>query len=163
MGKRGLIQRAVDSYRNRNPTMRSRRVARQTKMLNGTLRKRKSIYPVDNNSNGDNASPSCGTTTVTSIPKTMTMEDELHMRFRVKITLDQVDLNDIDLSFRTANSVYPRAMAMNAMASDDQFLQQKWMEENACNELGWKLVSLKKKTLREILLNIFLLLLNRRG
>ncbi|KAI7849851.1 hypothetical protein BDC45DRAFT_573548 [Circinella umbellata] len=40
-GKRGLIQRAVDSYRNRSPSMRSRRVARQAKLLNGTLRKRK--------------------------------------------------------------------------------------------------------------------------
>ncbi|CAO3624087.1 unnamed protein product [Cunninghamella blakesleeana] len=40
-GKRGLIQRAVDSYRNRYPSMRSRRVARQEKLLKGTLRKRK--------------------------------------------------------------------------------------------------------------------------
>ena len=40
-GKRGLIQRAVDSYRNRYPSMRSRRVARQEKLMNGTLRKRK--------------------------------------------------------------------------------------------------------------------------
>lgn len=40
-GKRGLIQRAVDSYRNRYPSMRSRRVARQAKLMNGTLRKRK--------------------------------------------------------------------------------------------------------------------------
>ncbi|ORX62128.1 hypothetical protein DM01DRAFT_1331589 [Hesseltinella vesiculosa] len=40
-GKRGLIQRAVDCYRNLYPSMRSRRVARQAKLLNGTLRKRK--------------------------------------------------------------------------------------------------------------------------
>ncbi|KAJ3397031.1 hypothetical protein HDU92_001044 [Lobulomyces angularis] len=39
-GKRGLIQRAVDSYRNRFPEMRSRRVVRQEKLINGTLRKR---------------------------------------------------------------------------------------------------------------------------
>ncbi|KAI8377331.1 hypothetical protein BD560DRAFT_445359 [Blakeslea trispora] len=40
-GRRGLIQRAVDSYRNRHAGMRSRRVARQEKVANGTLRKRR--------------------------------------------------------------------------------------------------------------------------
>ncbi|KAL1921267.1 uncharacterized protein VTP21DRAFT_10983 [Calcarisporiella thermophila] len=41
-GRRGLLQRAVDSYRNRCPEMRSRRVVRQEKLRNGTLRKRHS-------------------------------------------------------------------------------------------------------------------------
>ncbi|ORX53584.1 hypothetical protein DM01DRAFT_1407734 [Hesseltinella vesiculosa] len=41
-GKRGLIQRAVDSYRNRHAELRSRRVTRQEKVANGTLRKRRS-------------------------------------------------------------------------------------------------------------------------
>ncbi|CAO3650245.1 unnamed protein product [Cunninghamella blakesleeana] len=40
-GKRGLIQRAVDSYRNRHAELRSRRVTRQEKVANGTLRKRR--------------------------------------------------------------------------------------------------------------------------
>ena len=39
-GKRGLIQRAVDSYRNRLPETRSRRVLRQEKLHSGTLRRR---------------------------------------------------------------------------------------------------------------------------
>jgi hypothetical protein len=39
--RRGLIQRAVDSYRNRHAEMRSRRVTRQEKVANGTLRKRR--------------------------------------------------------------------------------------------------------------------------
>ncbi|CAM0138544.1 hypothetical protein VKS41_007164 [Umbelopsis sp. WA50703] len=39
-GRRGLIQRAVDSYRNRHRDLRSRRVTRQEKIANGTLRKR---------------------------------------------------------------------------------------------------------------------------
>ncbi|KAI8578490.1 hypothetical protein K450DRAFT_247135 [Umbelopsis ramanniana AG] len=39
-GRRGLIQRAVDSYRNRHRELRSRRVTRQEKIANGTLRKR---------------------------------------------------------------------------------------------------------------------------
>ncbi|RUS15089.1 hypothetical protein BC937DRAFT_92914 [Endogone sp. FLAS-F59071] len=41
-GKRGLLQRAVDSFRNRYPNMRSRRVVRQEKLLIGTLRRRQS-------------------------------------------------------------------------------------------------------------------------
>ncbi|KAI8638793.1 hypothetical protein BD408DRAFT_422433 [Parasitella parasitica] len=41
-GRRGLIQRAVDSFRNRHTEMRSRRVTRQEKVANGTLRKRRS-------------------------------------------------------------------------------------------------------------------------
>ncbi|KAI9323260.1 hypothetical protein BX666DRAFT_1873326 [Dichotomocladium elegans] len=40
-GRRGLIQRAVDSYRNRHAEMRSRRVTRQEKVANGTLRRRR--------------------------------------------------------------------------------------------------------------------------
>ncbi|KAI9350339.1 hypothetical protein BDR26DRAFT_1003928 [Obelidium mucronatum] len=39
-GQKGLIQRAVDSFRNRFPDLRSRRVVRQEKYLNGTLRQR---------------------------------------------------------------------------------------------------------------------------
>ncbi|KAM0682914.1 hypothetical protein MDAP_002153 [Mitosporidium daphniae] len=44
-GKRGLIQRAVDSYRNRFNVSRSRRVLRQEKLLNGTLRRRADSAP----------------------------------------------------------------------------------------------------------------------
>ncbi|KAF7721517.1 hypothetical protein EC973_004543 [Apophysomyces ossiformis] len=40
-GRRGLIQRAVDSYRNLHKEMKSRRVARLEKIQNGTLRKRR--------------------------------------------------------------------------------------------------------------------------
>ncbi|KAJ1950161.1 hypothetical protein IWQ62_006615, partial [Dispira parvispora] len=40
--KRGILQRAVDSYRNRRPDLKSRRVVRQEKLNNGTLRPRSS-------------------------------------------------------------------------------------------------------------------------
>ncbi|KAI8391666.1 uncharacterized protein BYT42DRAFT_557648 [Radiomyces spectabilis] len=46
-GRRGLIQRAVDSYRNRHENMRSRRVTRQEKVANGTLRKRRAKKAVN--------------------------------------------------------------------------------------------------------------------
>ncbi|KAK4510375.1 uncharacterized protein ATC70_004805 [Mucor velutinosus] len=48
-GRRGLIQRAVDSYRNRHAEMRSRRVTRQEKVANGTLRKRRSKKSLTSN------------------------------------------------------------------------------------------------------------------
>ncbi|KAI7881499.1 uncharacterized protein EV154DRAFT_471453 [Mucor mucedo] len=48
-GRRGLIQRAVDSYRNRHAEMRSRRVTRQEKVANGTLRKRRSKKALNQN------------------------------------------------------------------------------------------------------------------
>jgi hypothetical protein len=41
-GKKGLIQRAVDSYRNINKQSRSRRVIKQEKLSNGTIRRRHS-------------------------------------------------------------------------------------------------------------------------
>ncbi|KAI9032823.1 hypothetical protein CLU79DRAFT_830657 [Phycomyces nitens] len=40
-GSRGLIQRSVDCFRNSRPEMRSRRVSRQVKVNNGTLRRRR--------------------------------------------------------------------------------------------------------------------------
>ncbi|KAF7728034.1 hypothetical protein EC973_006799 [Apophysomyces ossiformis] len=78
-GRRGLIQRAVDCYRNHHPTMRSRRVARQEKLKNGTLRKR------------------AGT-------KDYLILDGL----RIKTNLSTVDLNNIPESFRLSNTVFPK-------------------------------------------------------
>jgi hypothetical protein len=60
-GKRGLIQRAVDSYRNRFPEMRSRRVMRQEKLVKGTLRRRSdrpSSLNYDSDSDSEDMMPS---------------------------------------------------------------------------------------------------------
>lgn len=128
-GKRGLIQRAVDFYRNRTPTMRSRRVARQARLLDGTLKKRKStIHQQDLQTSKYDVIP--------NIPKTMTMEDDHQDRIRVKITLDQVNVDDIDMEFRLSNCVYPRAMKYQQLSLLSDIHQQ----EAVCNELGWKLV-----------------------
>ncbi|CAO3615093.1 unnamed protein product [Cunninghamella blakesleeana] len=125
-GKRGLIQRAVDFYRNRTPTMRSRRVARQARLLDGTLKKRKNtIHQQDLLTNKYDVIP--------NIPKTITMEDDHQDRIRVKITLDQVNVDDIDMEFRLSNCVYPRAMNYQQPSSDIH------QQESVCNELGWKL------------------------
>ncbi|CEJ02425.1 hypothetical protein RMCBS344292_16431 [Rhizopus microsporus] len=120
-GKRGLIQRAVDSYRNRYPSMRSRRVARQEKLMNGTLRKRKSRQ-------------------IEPLPKTIMM-DEQGQRIRIKINLDAVALDDISDEFRKANCPFPRAIHAPANGSI------RWIEESRCNEIAWKLAWLNPKHL----------------
>ncbi|KAI7873025.1 hypothetical protein BDF14DRAFT_64589 [Spinellus fusiger] len=152
-GKRGLIQRAVDSYRNRYPSMRSRRVARQEKLLNGTLRKRKQRE--DEFSLTDSASPhpSFSLTPLSTVivkpahhSKTLSIDDVVaNMRYRIKIDVENVDLDDIDLPFRTANCVFPRTMNVSQSQSTNGCAR--WLEETLCNELGWKLAWLNQRYL----------------
>ncbi|KAL0076467.1 hypothetical protein F4703DRAFT_1761611 [Phycomyces blakesleeanus] len=175
-GKRGLIQRAVDSYRNRYPSMRSRRVARQEKLMNGTLRKRKHrdeheeetlALNINTNTNTNIinysalASPSPSPPpssclpplTLESViikpahqPKTIAIDDfASNTRFRIKINIDSVNLNEISQSFRKANCPFPRATT----TSPDQYMggRTRWLEESMCNELGWKLAWLNSRVL----------------
>ncbi|KAK4516447.1 uncharacterized protein ATC70_011419 [Mucor velutinosus] len=160
-GKRGLIQRAVDSYRNRYPSMRSRRVARQEKLLKGTLRKRKqreseelgedeerpvkSVKSIDSIS----AIPADGVPGSTSVnadlPKTVSIDDGVGgAKHRIRINVETVSLDTIDMQFRKANCVYPRAMEIN---TSSPFASQRQIEEAKCNELGWKLAWLNPKQL----------------
>jgi hypothetical protein len=141
-GKRGLIQRAVDSYRNRYPSMRSRRVARQEKLMNGTLRKRKNREGEDSLS--DPATPSevsslaSVTTPSAHHPKTIAIEDAAtNQRFRIKINVESVELDEINIEFRMANCPYPRVMNTKQPVVNNT----RWLEESMCNELAWKLVS----------------------
>ncbi|KAI8384928.1 uncharacterized protein BYT42DRAFT_564112 [Radiomyces spectabilis] len=168
-GKRGLIQRAVDSYRNRYPSMRSRRVARQEKLLNGTLRKRKN-KEMEEETLADIASSlaSCNaaftasifttpTTSTTSPlnalivkpanhPKTLAIDDlNTNTRHKIKINVETVNLDDITPEFRKANCPYSRVMGMEA----DHYIagRTRWLEETMCNELAWKLAWLNPKIL----------------
>ncbi|KAI9497211.1 hypothetical protein BDB00DRAFT_805450 [Zychaea mexicana] len=160
-GKRGLIQRAVDSYRNRYPSMRSRRVARQEKLLKGTLRKRKNREdePFSSESTGTvkqhqqqaSSTTSAGqqqagaplSTLAAAIvkpanhPKTLVIEDG-GVRLRIKINVEGMDLGEIPYEFRRANCVFPRAMIVSQPAAQTT---TRWLEESLCNELGWKLVT----------------------
>ncbi|CDS06188.1 hypothetical protein LRAMOSA08716 [Lichtheimia ramosa] len=155
-GKRGLIQRAVDSYRNRSPSMRSRRVARQAKLLNGTLRKRKQQQTHQESPPTPSASEaeeeeedhcvfptSLAAATVKSAhsPKTLILVDDTNNRIRIKINVDGVALDSIPLDFRQANTVFPRAVSSN---HNDP---QRYIEESICNELGWKLAWLNPRFL----------------
>ncbi|KAI8075439.1 uncharacterized protein B0P05DRAFT_547517 [Gilbertella persicaria] len=158
-GKRGLIQRAVDSYRNRYPSMRSRRVARQEKLLKGTLRKRKQQRDSEEpNDNTDRPVKSAKTDKTNSssvaantnnkhhdLPKTVSIDDGIGgTKYRIRINVDSVSLDSIDQEFRKANCVYPRAMEINTMSP---FASQRQLEEAKCNELGWKLAWLNPKQL----------------
>lgn len=127
-GKRGLIQRAVDSYRNRYPSMRSRRVARQEKLLKGTLRKRK------NNNNNEH-------------PKVLLLDEVVgssQHKCRLRINIESVSLDAIDLEFRKANCVFPRAIHIT---QDTPNVSQRRLDEAQCNEIGWKLAWLNPRPL----------------
>ncbi|ORX43096.1 hypothetical protein DM01DRAFT_1340869 [Hesseltinella vesiculosa] len=148
-GKRGLIQRAVDSYRNRYPSMRSRRVARQEKLRKGTLRKRRPT------AEGEDLQVACGTVNKIpklypsqdkSKPKTLTVEDHLGHKYRIRINIETVDLQTIDPHFRRANCVFPRALPISSQ-DIDHTLTRRHLDEARCNELAWKLAWLNPKHL----------------
>ncbi|KAI9277757.1 hypothetical protein BY458DRAFT_545502 [Sporodiniella umbellata] len=137
-GKRGLIQRAVDSYRNRYPSMRSRRVARQEKLLKGTLRKRKQRE-------SEEPEEPQGKRSETDTPKTVSIHDgHGQHKCKIRMNVDSVCLDVIDVDFRKSNCVYPRAMEINTKSP---FASQKQLEEVRCNELAWKLAWLNPKQL----------------
>ncbi|KAG2225929.1 hypothetical protein INT45_006625 [Circinella minor] len=158
-GKRGLIQRAVDSYRNRYPSMRSRRVARQEKLLKGTLRKRKNREDETSESTANSGmvkqSAPTGQQTGAPLstlaaaivkpanhPKTLVIEDG-GARLRIKINVEGTTLEEIPYEFRKTNCVFPRAMIVNQPAQ----ASTRWLEESICNELGWKLAWLNQRHL----------------
>ncbi|KAI8378291.1 hypothetical protein EDC96DRAFT_494176 [Choanephora cucurbitarum] len=156
-GKRGLIQRAVDSYRNRYPSMRSRRVARQEKLLKGTLRKRKQQRESDEANCEETEHPTklikteksdqtpTQTNTKSDLPKTVSIDDGAGgAKCRIRINVDSVSLDSIDQEFRKANCVYPRAMEINTQSP---FASQRQIEEARCNEVAWKLAWLNPKQL----------------
>jgi hypothetical protein len=126
-GKRGLIQRAVDSYRNRYPSMRSRRVARQEKLLKGTLRKRKQHKEEPQQHLQE------------QVPKTILIEENNENKCRIRINIESVVLDAIDMAFRKNNCVFPRSM--NIHPETTPTVSQRRLDEAKCNEIGWKLVS----------------------
>lgn len=144
-GKRGLIQRAVDSYRNRYPSMRSRRVARQEKLLKGTLRKRKHRDTEDQpiTTPQKTSKTSHDATLVEKAPKTILIEDA-NIKCRIRINIESVVLDAIDIAFRKNNCVFPRAMHIT---SDTPCVTQRRLDEAKCNEIGWKLAWLNPRQL----------------
>lgn len=134
--------------------MRSRRVARQEKLLNGTLRKRKNRDEDDeanvaalNTVNSANQQPlTCTSLEAATIkpnhqPKTIAIDDLItNARYRIKINVETVSLDEISQDFRKQNCPFPRA---SATTNPEHYVggRARWMEDTICNELCWKLVS----------------------
>lgn len=130
-GKRGLIQRAVDSYRNRTTESRSRRVLRQEKLSHGTLRRR----PTDHNDPYHDARG----------PKSLTFQYNSKgepVKVKVRVDVENVDISQIDDEFKRANCLYPEAFDDTSSYHDSR-----WEYEYSCNELGWKLAYLNSSKL----------------
>jgi hypothetical protein len=132
-GKRGLLQRAVDSYRNRDPMLRSRRVVRNEKILNGTLRKRVTR-------DGDGYDVNDGSVKrQKGVAKQLTLEvpeKGISTKIRIRVDIDTVDLNSIPEEFKKNNCAFPKANVPK-----NEYQGNKYELETAWNELGWKLVS----------------------
>ncbi|EPB88934.1 hypothetical protein HMPREF1544_04194 [Mucor circinelloides 1006PhL] len=146
-GKRGLIQRAVDSYRNRYPSMRSRRVARQEKLLKGTLRKRKHRETTASTEDDEQSNKAAKNHHEYSekAPKTILIEDSSSTsKCRIRINIESVVLDAIDIAFRKNNCVFPRAMHIT---SETPSVSQRRLDEAKCNEIGWKLAWLNPRQL----------------
>lgn len=121
--------------------MRSRRVARQEKLAKGTLRKRKHRESEESEEEQNKKIE----TEDNDLPKTVSIDDGLGgTKCRIRINVDSVSLDSIDLEFRKANCVYPRAMEINTLSP---FASQRQLEEAKCNELAWKLAWLNPKQL----------------
>ncbi|RIB15290.1 hypothetical protein C2G38_1589619 [Gigaspora rosea] len=139
-GRRGLLQRAVDSFRNRDPSLRSRRVVRNEKIMNGTLRKR-----VTRDNDSCDASSELSAKRPRGANKQLTVEytvkDET-TKIRIRADVECVNLSEIPDDFKKNNCVYPKAAVPKA-----NYQGTNWEHESACNELGWKLAHLNSAKL----------------
>lgn len=127
-GKRGLIQRAVDSYRNRRPDSRSRRVVRQERITCGNIKTKH-------------------TTDEDSQPKTMVIQS-MSMgevaKTRLRIDIESVSLDLISDEFKKRNSIY-------SFYSDDKNIYNENSSQRLLIqdyvEIGWKLAFLNQSKL----------------
>lgn len=133
-GKRGLIQRAVDSYRNRLPETRSRRVLRQEKLHSGTLRRRTMDSIAESVQDSRNG-----------VPKSLTFhfnnKGEVQ-KLKIRVDIENADINEMDEDFRRNNCIYPLAMV-----DRDTYPGSSYDYESASNELAWKLAWLNAQKL----------------
>ena len=135
-GKRGLIQRAVDSYRNRTPENRSRRVMRQEKIHHNS--------PFAKRADASGMAPP--PLIRVPGPKTLTLqyadrEGEL-TKIKIRVDIEGVDLSQVDDDFRANNAIFPQALI-----GGPGYTTERWEYETACNELGWKLAWLNSAKL----------------
>ncbi|OZJ04977.1 hypothetical protein BZG36_01748 [Bifiguratus adelaidae] len=63
-------------------------------------------------------------------------------QYTLRTDVDQVDLEDIDDDFKQENCIYPRADV-----PPDQYHGNRYVYENECNQLGWRLAWLNRSEL----------------
>jgi len=152
-GKRGLIQRAVDSYRNRASESRSRRVMRQDKMVTpGSAPRRRASQSGSSAEFSLSASGSTSSIGITNshaagqaaaiasssryLTISYTDKDGQSQKLKVNVEVESVpDLGVIPDDFKRHNCLYPQALHQ----PDLSFAEGRWDYETACNELGWRL------------------------
>ncbi|KAI5191296.1 hypothetical protein NEMIN01_1455 [Nematocida minor] len=120
-GKKGIVQRAVDSFRNLHRSTSSRRVVRMKKMNEGTLRKRQP-------ENASVNSPSVVSVTWT--------QKGISKRCKVRIDIESIDYDKIDGEFKLKYSVF------SGEFDDQSFGLGKWENMNEDNVLAVKLAFL---------------------
>ena len=137
-GKRGLIQRAVDSYRNRTPESRSRRVLRQQKLHEGVLRRRSTVT-------SDMLSPNDDLARYSGNPRTITFQytskNGETLRTKLRVDIDSVDTSQIGDDFKKLNCVYLQSYEEGFGSGS------RYEYEAACNEIAWKLAFLNSSKL----------------
>lgn len=116
-GKKGLLQRAVESYRNLNWSTSSRRVVRLKKLNEGTLRRR-------------NLEAMPNMASVTWVLK------GVQKKCRIRIDLESIDYEKIDADFRTRFSVF------SGEFDDQSFGLGRWDNTNEDNLLAVKIAFL---------------------
>ncbi|CAI2164266.1 7262_t:CDS:2 [Funneliformis geosporum] len=139
-GRRGLLQRAVDSYRNRDPVLRSRRVVRNEKIMNGTLRKRVTRDGDGHDGINDNSAKK-----QKGAAKHLTLEifeKGTSTRIRIHVDVDAINLMDIPEEFKKNNCIFPKANVPK-----NEYQGSKYEFETNMNELGWKLAYLNQAKL----------------
>lgn len=141
-GKRGLIQRAVDSYRNRATESRSRRVIRQDKLsTTGIAPRRRNSSSLSSSLESTSSLPgslqatSSGSSNPRHLNISYTDKDGNSQKMKVSIEIEQADLSSIPEDFKKLNCLYPQALSEPHLS----FADGRWDYENSCNELAWKL------------------------
>lgn len=145
-GKRGLIQRAVDSYRNKLTDMRSRRVVRLEKLTNGTLRKRTSEVGLMGSGSGMVAADHHPY--LSAIDKNQKMRQitvpyttkGATAKMRVRIDIETVNDAEVDDAFKRENSIYPDIDSTDATGAVRDY-------EMESNTIAWKLAYLNPSKL----------------
>lgn len=123
-GKRGLLQRSVDCYRNHLEGTRSRRVMREERLRNKTEEEPKKKRRREE-----------------EVPKTLNLVvGERTLRLRIESpAISDTMLMGLEAQFRMSNAVYPRALGM----ADGVIIErERWQMEMKCNMIAWRLAFL---------------------